>query len=81
MSNKGLREAFVEGGIFLVDPSLRFAVEGKLRIEAEKRYPTEKCGACDGTGMRLDEAGEYVCTLCEGTGKYPVPFAVKGATE
>ena len=33
--------------------------------------PAEPCPCCDGTGLRLSDEGEYVCTYCEGTGKEP----------
>ena len=42
-----------------------------LPPERNTAKPAEPCPCCDGTGLRLSDEGEYVCTYCEGTGKEP----------
>ncbi len=52
-------------------------VRAILSAAREEAKPVRPCGACNGTGLRTDEAGEYVCTLCEGTGR-GVPLSTTG---
>jgi hypothetical protein len=50
------------------------AAAPELLAALRKAY--EPCPCCEGTGLRLSDEGEYVCTYCEGTGRDPAKCAL-----
>lgn len=59
------------GGVYLLHGFLKVRRSDSHYTESPMDYPEERCRACRGRGMILEEIGGHVCGRCGGSGWDP----------